>query len=87
MTTTNLHYKPILNTHCSVHICDERICLCECLVPDHGVQDVHMGRQVHIQQEALPQLLQSLQAAGVLRLVELKQDIPQLGLQLQELLE
>ena len=46
-----------------------------------------MGGQIYVQQQALPQLVQGAQAACVLGLVELVQDIADLRLQLEELLE
>ena len=61
--------------------------LYECLVPDHGVECVEVRGQIDIQHEAIPHLVQNLEAAGVARLMELLKHITQLRLQLKELFE
>lgn len=43
--------------------------------------------EIHVQHEAAPHVLQSPQTGGVAGLVELADHVPQLGVQLQELLE
>ncbi len=61
--------------------------LYEGLVPDHGVECVEVRGEVEVQHEAISHLVQSLEAAGVARLVELLKHITHLRLQLKKLLE
>ncbi len=59
----------------------------ESLVPDLGVQGPHMLGQVHVQHQRVAHLVQRVQTRRVTGLVELGDDVTQLGLQLQKLFE
>lgn len=56
-------------------------------VSDLGVQNIYMRRDVHVKQNIILDIVQQFQARGVLRLVELENNVPQLWLQLQKELE
>ena len=47
----------------------------ESLVPDLAIKCGHVIGKVHVQHEGVPQLIQCLQAGGILGLVELDNDI------------
>ena len=44
-------------------------------IPDHGVQRFDVARQIHVEHQVVPDLLQHFQALAVLALVKIEDDL------------
>ena len=68
----------------SKNLCDVNVkrhipeVLNETPVPDHGVQRLDVARQIHVEHQVVPDLLQHLQALSVLALVKVEDYLKQI---------